>query len=175
MIMNLKPKENLKLFLPEFTVKPPNLIHGSGLRFYNHIAWENQLQQLESNNDTEFKLQLNPFFTYCRSALFLLLQIGPNHPFCYFTLSNGRPFYSLIRGILQEGKDHNYFSFCFAPIVNSDLFFPIHILLQVVRMQLTVPQRPALPYVDPTKLDEIRRTVHIGHLPKDVSLSPFFL
>ena len=40
-------------------------------------------------------------------------------------------------------------------------------------MQLTVPQRPALPYVDPTKLDEIRRTVHIGHLPKDVSLSPF--
>ena len=41
MIMNLKPKENLKLFLPEFTVKPPNLIHGSGLRFYNHIAWEN--------------------------------------------------------------------------------------------------------------------------------------
>jgi hypothetical protein len=36
-------------------------------------------------------------------------------------------------------------------------------------MQLTCPQPPPLPDVEPLKLDEIRRTAHIKHLPKDVS------
>ncbi len=44
-----------------------------------------------------------------------------------------------------------------------------NLLLQVVRMQLTCPQPPPLPDVEPLKLDEIRRTAHIKHLPKDVS------
>ena len=35
-------------------------------------------------------------------------------------------------------------------------------------MQLTCPQPPPLPDVEPLKLDEIRRTAHVKHLPKDV-------